>query len=148
MTQHEITTQDMTISGNPGTVATCSCGWESVWGIRDGSAEAEAHAHKEANDAEYRATVLDRIAAYNADLTARGCICEHLTTDFGFVQHRDCPLHAPKVSAPVATPVMRSQPCHTCTCHLSAPCGECENCGHDEFVECDTDCQECEIDHF
>lgn len=41
---------------------------------------------------------------------------------------------------------MSKERCHDCSCHISAPCGACENCGHWDHPDCENDCQDCE-DH-
>jgi len=33
--------------------------------------------------------------------------------------------------------------CHSCSCHLSPPCGQCVECGHWDTT-CDGDCQTCD----
>jgi hypothetical protein len=34
--------------------------------------------------------------------------------------------------------------CHSCRCHLSAPCNACVNCNHYDVEEdCEHDCQDC-----
>jgi hypothetical protein len=42
---HKTTCTDELVRGHGGTVARCTCGWRDAWGVRDGSAEASAHAH-------------------------------------------------------------------------------------------------------
>lgn len=37
-----------------------------------------------------------------------------------------------------------SDHCHPCSCHLSPPCGACENCTHPDDVCPEGDCQNCE----
>lgn len=34
--------------------------------------------------------------------------------------------------------------CHECSCHISPPCGQCENCKHWDAPDCENDCQGCE----
>lgn len=43
--KHEVVITDEIVRGGPGTVARCSCGWVSAWGVQDGSAEADAARH-------------------------------------------------------------------------------------------------------
>lgn len=47
---------------------------------------------------------------------------------------------------PEATPTVRRERCHDCSCHINPPCGRCENCQHADYPECENDCQDCE-DH-
>ena len=42
---HEVTFQDEEVRGRPGTTWRCTCGAGGRWGVRDGSAEAEASIH-------------------------------------------------------------------------------------------------------
>lgn len=126
MSEHRITSTDEMVRGYPGTVARCSCGRQFAWGVRDGSAEADAHAHMLAVDPDYRAYSEARHAAWAAENAAR---------------------RAALATKPAPT---RREHDHGCSCHISAPCGACENCQHpdgDYADECLNDCQECETDH-
>lgn len=113
MSSHDVITTDEEVRGRPGTVARCSCGWVSHWGIRDGSAESDAHHHLMIHDSEYEQKHRARVGIELAP------------------------------SPPTAQPIR----CHGCSCHISAPCGSCENCKHYDDPECGNDCQECEEGH-
>ena len=126
MSEHSMTTKDEIVRGRPGTVATCTCGWRSAWGIQDGSAECDAHDHKMSHDPEYRAESKNRMAEWRAENAARA------------------------EARATTTPPKQSEHFHNCSCHLGAPCGACENCSHpsgDFEAECPDSCQDCEADH-
>ncbi|MFC5930893.1 hypothetical protein D6T64_11930 [Cryobacterium melibiosiphilum] len=126
MAEHGITTKDEMVRERPGTVATCTCGWRSAWGVQDGSAESDAHDHQMQHDPEARARHEKRMAEWRAENAAR--IAARAT-----------------VIQPKAT-----EHYHGCSCHLSAPCGACENCKHpagDFADECPNDCQDCDTEH-
>ena len=129
MAEHGITTNDETVRGHPGTVATCTCGWRSSWGVRDGSAESDAHDHQMRNDPEALARHQKRMEEWQAESDARAAarIASHAN------------VVRPKVTE-------RS---HECRCHLSAPCTPCVNCKHPggAFDDCPNDCQDCDIEH-
>ena len=124
-TRHGITLTDEMVRGYPGTVARCLCGRLFAWGVRDGSAEADSHAHMLAVDPEYRAKSEALRAAWVAENEVR---------------------QAARVAVPT---VSHPEHLHNCSCHLGAPCGPCENCRHPagDFDDCSNDCQECEVDH-
>lgn len=144
-TVHSVTTSDTTVRGRPGTVAECSCGWRSAWGVRDGSAESDAHHHRMVHDEDYLSDHRARVAEHNAAERERGCTCKLFDDSFGFALDLDCPIHAPKSSgpAPVAAPAKAHSPCHSCSCHIHPPCGACENCRHYDNPDCPNDCQTC-----
>lgn len=145
MSEHAVTIKDETVRNRPGTTAKCSCGWSSSWGIRDGSAEADAHHHQVSRDSEYRERHLARVEDHSNRERERGCICKMFTDDFGFMMNRDCPIHGPKPSRSAAQP--SGERCHSCSCHINPPCGACENCAHYDHPNCPNDCQDCEDDH-
>ena len=125
MVDHGIASTDEMVRGYLGTVARCLCGRQFAWSIRDGSAEAEGHAHMLAVDPQYRAESEARDAAWVVRNEARQ-------------------------AARLVTPApARREHLYNCSCHLSAPCGPCENCKHPtgDFDDCPNDCQECEVDH-
>lgn len=144
-----MTVADETVRSRPGTVARCSCGWSSAWGIQDGSAEASAEAHRIANDPEYRRERSDRIAEHHAAKRERGCLCEHIADSYSYVVDKDCPMHGIRRTRtePVeAGPVKFVAPCHPCSCHVDPPCNGCVECRHHDVDDCPNDCQTCE-DH-
>lgn len=126
MAEHNVRSDDVTVRGNPGTVASCACGWSSSWGIRDGSAESDGHSHMLAVDPEYRRRSEEQHAKWLAEHEAR---------------------LAARASAP--PPKQPPEHSHNCSCHLSAPCSACERCKHPagDFDDCPNDCQECEVEH-
>lgn len=128
MAEHDITSEDTTVRGRPGTVARCLCGWSSSWGVQDGSAEADGHNHMMRLDPEYRQRWEERRARFLAE-------------------HKELM----SARAPTPAPISREKPelCHECSCHLNPPCGACENCNHasGDITDCPNDCQECEVDH-
>lgn len=141
-TVHSVTTADTTVRGHPGTVAKCSCGWKSAWGVRDGSAESDAHHHRLDHDEDYLNDHRARIAEHNAAERERGCTCKLFDLSFSSMLDPDCPVHGVK-SGPVAAPAETHSPCHSCSCHTHPPCGACENCRHYDNPDCSNDCQTC-----
>lgn len=123
---HAVTSSDEMVRGYRGTVARCRCGWSSAWSVQDGSAEADGHDHVMSSDPAARAQHEARMRTYRAEFQAR----------LDAIAAERAPL------PPNHT--------HECSCHLSPPCGRCENCSHpggDFDDTCEFDCQECPGDH-
>ena len=133
--QHEVTATDEMVNSRvgypprPGTVARCACGWKSAWWLRDGSAEADGHAHMRLVDPEYRVRDDERRAQWAA---------EH--------EERKAKAEAERLARPQppSPPAKAYEQCHGCACHIAPPCGPCEDCKHADYPECTNDCQDCE----
>ena len=132
MADHGITAEDTMVRGYPGTIARCLCGWDTAWSVRDGSAEADGHAHVMRCDPEAKAAS----EAFQAVFLA-----ERRAWDAANKARYDPPPTGPQPAV--------AEHSHECSCHLGAPCGRCENCKHPagDFEDCPNDCQECEVEH-
>lgn len=144
MTAHNVTIEDAEVRGHRGTKWKCSCGGGGggAWAVRDGSAESDAHQHLYASDPEYRARQDERYEAWKQEQRDKGCKCE-LLNGFAYARKPECVLHRPKnmYKQPLTS---QSHHEHRCSCHQSAPCGQCENCRHWDHPDCENDRQTCE----
>jgi len=140
--EHNVICTDEAVRGSRGTVARCLCGWNSSWGVMDGSAEADAHSHMMDSDDVYRQAHIARVEAHNATVRGSGCTCDLFTESYGRVLDTNCPVHGMRPSSTVS--VESPWGCHICSCHINPPCWACENCRHADHPDCPNDCQDCE----
>lgn len=128
-TEHKTTCWDDEVRGYPGTRWECTCGRGGAWGVRDGSAESDAHSHLLGSVPGYREEWDARMQAQReeserqqAERTERFKAAMAQRT-----QSEARPIHS-----------------HDCSCYFNPPCGACENCKHADHPECENDCQTCE----
>lgn len=152
--QHMVTTRDEQVRGRRGTASRCTCGWSSLWGVTDGSAEADADRHlrdnvpgyAEEKEAHYQRQRDDhdaRVAARKEEM--------RLAIDEGSGDIQAAIEDARSEGLTTGKLPERPKPtelCHECICFLNPPCGRCENCLHlGGEIDCENDCQTCDVEH-